>query len=63
MRWYAMARLTPARRVDIWLRYGAWLWNGQDRYSSGLSEINGKGDPATGTTVRDDVKLQIRWKF
>jgi hypothetical protein len=63
MRWYAMARITPARRVDIWLRYGAWLWNGQDRYSSGLNEINGTGDPATGTTIRDDVKVQVRWKF
>lgn len=63
MRWYCMARITPLRRVDIWVRYGAWIWNGQDRYSSGLQEINGKGDPATGTAVRDEVKVQVRWKF
>ena len=63
MRWYLMARVTPLRRVDLWIRYGAWLWNGQDRYSSGLSEINGTGDPATGTTARSDIKIQLRWKF
>lgn len=63
MRWYLMARLTPLRRVDLWIRYGAWLWNGQDRYSSGLSEINGTGDPATGHVTRSDLKVQVRWKF
>lgn len=63
MRWYAMARFTPVRRVDVWVRYAAWLWNGQDRYSSGLSEIDGSGDPATGQVTRSDLKVQVRWKF
>ncbi|MBK6777804.1 MAG: hypothetical protein IPG74_18875 [Flavobacteriales bacterium] len=55
MRWYAMVRATPLRRVDIWLRYGAWLYNDQDSYSSGLQEING--------SVRSEVKMQVRVMF
>ncbi|MEZ4740655.1 MAG: helix-hairpin-helix domain-containing protein [Flavobacteriales bacterium] len=55
IRWYAMARLTPLRRVDIWLRYGAFIFQDQDRISSGLQEIPGN--------VRSDLKAQIRWKF
>lgn len=55
MRWYAMVRATPLRRVDVWLRYGAWLYNGQDSYSSGLQEINGD--------VRSELKLQVRVMF
>ena len=55
MRWYAMVRATPLRRVDVWLRYGAWLYNNQDRYSSGLQEISGD--------VRSEVKLQVRVMF
>ena len=55
MRWYAMLRATPLRRVDIWLRYGAWLYNGQDRISSGLQEIAGNR--------RSDIKVQVRLRF
>lgn len=63
MRWYAMVKLNPLRGIDLWIRYGAWIYNGQDRYGSGLQEINGTGDPATGTTLRSDLKVQLRWRF
>lgn len=55
MRWYAMLRITPMRRVDIWLRYGAWLYNGQDVISSGLQELPGDR--------RSDLKAQVRLRF
>jgi hypothetical protein len=55
MRWYGMARWTPLRRVDVWVRYGAWIYNGQDRISSGLQEINGN--------VRSDLHLQVKFRF
>ena len=55
MRWYAMLRLKPLRRVDVWLRYGAWLYNEQDRISSGLQEIAGDR--------RSDLKMQVRVRF
>ena len=55
MRWYAMLRFKPLRRVDVWLRYGAWLYNDQDRISSGLQEIAGDR--------RSDLKMQLRVRF
>ncbi|HRH68466.1 MAG TPA: helix-hairpin-helix domain-containing protein [Flavobacteriales bacterium] len=55
IRWYAMARVTPLRRVDVWLRYGAFIYQDQTVISSGLQEISGN--------VKSDVKLQVRWIF
>ncbi len=55
MRWYAMARWSAARGVDLWLRYGAWIYNDQDRSSSGLQETNGNR--------KSDLKLEVRVKF
>ena len=55
IRWYTMARLSPARKVDVWLRYGAWIYRDQTVITSGLQEINGN--------VRSDLKLQVRWNF
>jgi len=55
VRWYAMARLTPLRKVDVWLRYGAWIYQDQTVISSGLQEIPGN--------VYSDIKLQVRWQF
>lgn len=55
IRVYAMLRVTPLRRVDIWLRYGAWIYQDQTAISSGLQEIPGN--------TRSDLKLQLRWKF
>ena len=55
IRWYGMVRVTPLRRVDIWLRYGAFIDNDQTSVSSGLQEINGH--------MRSDMKMQLRWIF
>lgn len=55
MRWYAMARVTPLRGLDLWVRYGAWLYQDQTSISSGLQEVAGD--------VRSDIKLQLRYKF
>jgi hypothetical protein len=55
VRWYAMVRATPTRRVDIWLRYGAWIYRDQTVISSGLQEIPGN--------IRSDIKVQARWRF
>ena len=52
MRWYAMARYSVARGVDVWFRYGAWIYNDQDRISSGLQETSGNR--------KSDVKLEVR---
>lgn len=55
VRWYGMLRATPLRKVDVWVRYGAWIFQDQDRISSGLQEIPGN--------VRSDIKVQMRWRF
>lgn len=55
MRWYGMARFTPFRRVDVWIRYGAWIYRDQTVISSGLQEVNGY--------VRSDLKAQVRVMF
>jgi len=52
MRWYAMARWGVMRGVDVWFRYGAWIYNDQDRSSSGLQETSGNR--------RSDVKVEVR---
>jgi hypothetical protein len=55
MRWYAMVRYSPLRRVDVWVRYGAWIYNGQDRISSGLEETSGNR--------KSDLKVELRVQF
>ncbi len=55
LRYYAMVRWTPLRHVDVWLRYGAWIYNGQDRSGSGMDEVDGNR--------KSDVKLEVRVKF
>ncbi len=55
VRWYAMARVSPMRRVDVWLRYGAFIYQDQTIIGSGLQEITGN--------VRSDLKMQVRWIF
>ncbi|MFN3874907.1 MAG: hypothetical protein ACK4L7_03220 [Flavobacteriales bacterium] len=55
VRWYGMARLSPLRGVDVWLRYGAWIYRDQSSIGSGLQEIAGN--------VRSDLKAQLRVLF
>ena len=52
MRWYAMARWGVMRGVDVWVRYGAWIYNDTDRISSGLQETSGNR--------KSDVKVEVR---
>jgi len=55
IRWYGMVRATPMRRMDVWFRYGAWIYQDQTSISSGLQEIAGN--------VRSDIKVQVRYRF
>jgi hypothetical protein len=55
IRWYGMLRTSPMRGVDIWFRYGAWIYRDQDRIGSGLQEVAGN--------VRSDIRLQLRYRF
>ena len=55
MRWYGMVRVKVKRRVDLWVRYGTWVYNDRDTFSSGLQEIS--------TNHRRDLKVQMRMKF
>jgi hypothetical protein len=41
--------------VDLWVRYGAFIYRDQTVISSGLQEIPGN--------VRSDLKVQLRWRF
>lgn len=54
-RWYAMMRLSPMRGLDLWVRYGAWIYQDADVVGSGLQEIPGN--------MRSDIKVQLRYKF
>jgi hypothetical protein len=55
MRWYGMVRVTALRSVDLWLRYGAWIYQDQTSIGSSLQEIPGN--------MRSDIKAQLRWRF
>ena len=50
-----MARWSVMRGVDLWVRYGAWIYNGEDRISSGLQEISGN--------MKSDLHLQLKVRF
>jgi len=52
---YAMAKVKIARRVDVWLRWSQWFYTDRNSISSGNNETIGNR--------RDDLKLQVRWKF
>ena len=52
-RWYAMVRMAPLQRLDIWLRYGAWIYRDQEVIGSGSQEISGNR--------RSDIRVQLRW--
>jgi len=55
MLWYAMIRYSPARHLDLWVRYGSKVFDGQTSISSGLQEIAGDRD--------NDLKLAARYTF
>lgn len=55
MRLYGMVRCTAVRGVDLWVRYGAWIYNDSTGNGSGLQAISGDR--------RSDLRVQVRWKF
>lgn len=55
MRWYGMVRVSAFRSMDLWLRYGAWIYQDRNSIGSSLQEIPGN--------VRSDIKAQLRWRF
>jgi hypothetical protein len=55
MLWYVMLRYTPVRHLDLWVRYGSKVFDGQTSISSGQQEIAGDRD--------NDVKLAARYTF
>lgn len=55
IRWYGMIRGTPMRNLDLWLRYGAWIYMDQTSISSGLQEVAGN--------KRSDIRVQLRYRF
>ncbi len=55
-RFYAMLNMDVTRKIDLWLRYGAWVYaNTQSISSGGNSEIYG--------FRKSDVHIQMRFRF
>lgn len=54
-RTYLMVRYKIRRGVDLWLRYGATIFDNIDVIGSGLEEIQGN--------TRSEIKAQLRIKF
>lgn len=52
---YAMIRLTLFRKLDLWVRYGVFLYNNRKTISSGPEEI--KGNSKTDLTIQLRLKL------
>ncbi len=52
---YAMTKLKIRRRVDLWVRWSQWFYNDRATISSGNNEVL--------SNRRDEIKVQLRWKF
>lgn len=52
---YALVSCDLGRHVDLWLRWGQFYYTDRNVISSGNEEIQGN--------VRNDVRVQVRWKF
>jgi len=52
---YAMAKVDIARGLDLWVRYGTWVYTDRNVISSGSSEISGN--------KKSDIHLQLRLQF
>ncbi|MGB3075295.1 MAG: hypothetical protein WBB36_08230, partial [Chitinophagales bacterium] len=55
MRFYAIARYTITRGVDVWIRYAQTYYSNLTVIGSGLDEINGD--------TKSEVKVEVRFKF
>lgn len=54
-RMYAMLKWDIRRGMDLWVRYGQWLYFDRQSISSGNNEITGNR--------RGDVTVQLRWQW
>ena len=54
-RFYIVTRYKIRRGIDLWVRYGQWVYNDRDVISSGLTEIQGNR--------KSEIKAQLRFKF
>jgi hypothetical protein len=55
MLWYFMVRYSPARHLQLWVRYGATIYNDRDVISSGLQEI--------ADDHKSTLKMELRYLF
>jgi hypothetical protein len=54
-RFYALVKYDVTRKIDLWVRYGSWLYTDRRVISSGTNEILGNG--------RSDIHIQLRVRF
>lgn len=54
-RFYALARWTFSRNVDLWVKWARWHYRDRQVISSGLAEIEGN--------IRTDLRMQLRLRF
>lgn len=52
---YAMAKWAATRGIDVWLRYGQWLYDDRSVISSGNMQIN--------ANHKQEIHVQVRWQF
>jgi hypothetical protein len=55
IRYYLLARYTPVRGIDLWLRFAQTYYSNLETISSGLNEINGN--------KRSEIKAELRYRF
>jgi hypothetical protein len=55
MRTFINIRYRPFQKIDVWFRYGIFMYKGVKTIGSGLDEIEGSS--------KSEVKIQIRYQF
>ncbi|MBL7943777.1 MAG: helix-hairpin-helix domain-containing protein [Flavobacteriales bacterium] len=54
-RFYGMMKWAASRSVDVWLRYGQWLYDDRTVISSGNTRID--------ANHKQEIHMQLRWQF
>ncbi|HKG05338.1 MAG TPA: hypothetical protein VKB19_02715 [Pedobacter sp.] len=54
-RGYANVRIRLVRQLDVWGRYGIYIYKDKENLGSGLDEITGN--------IKSDIKIQMRYQF
>lgn len=52
---YLLVRYSFARHIDLWVKYGAFIYNNRKTIGSGAEEIKG--------SVKSDITIQLRFKI